>query len=439
MRVRVVEYRKTKKAKEDGVEIKRIAKNGIPIYGYCNPALHSFYISLFLKSGSMYERDGEDGITHFLEHALVRNVNKLENYGLYSELDRLAMDFNASTYSEMVQFYISGATKHFSRGAELICRLFSPIILSADEVSTERKRIKAELREADERGALSTFSAEAVFGGTALSKSIIGTNKSIDRITARRLEEYRAREFRNPNVFFYVTGSFTDTDMDRLCELVGECKVAVGEEHTNVAPVPEGFGKRDAAILVKNADYTMLRFTFDVDMTRVDNCTLDLIYDMLLSGFSSPFFIEMSEDRGLFYDISGATERYKNIATLHFTFEVKERAIYDAAECIVRILREFCSATHDSESLMKSSYVDNAYMLLDDPRELNFTFAYDSHVIDLGYESLDGRIAAYEKITGEDVRRAACQIFRAQNLTLTLKGNKKKTDVERLRKIILEL
>ena len=183
----------------------------------------------------------------------------------------------------------------------------------------------------------------------------------------------------------------------------------------------------------------MLRFTFDVDMTKVDNCTLDLIYDMLLSGFSSPFFIEMSEDRGLFYDISGATERYKNIATLHFTFEVKERAIYDAAECIVRILREFCSTTHDSESLMKSSYVDNAYMLLDDPRELNFTFAYDSHVIDLGYESLDGRIAAYEKITGEDVRRAACQIFRAQNLTLTLKGNKKKTDVERLRKIILEL
>lgn len=421
------------------MEIKRITRNGIPVYSYRNPALHSFYISLFLKSGSMYEGDGEEGITHFLEHALVRNVNKLENYALYSELDSLAMDFNASTYSEMVQFYISGATKNFPRGAELICRLFSPIVLSADEVATERRRIKAELREADEKGALSTFSAEAVFEGTTLSKSIIGSNKSLDRINASRLEEYRKRAFVRENLFFYVTGNFSDSDLEHLCKTVDGYVVGSGEEHTNVAPVPTGFGRRDAAVFVKNADYTMLRFTFDVDMTRVDNCTLDLIYDMLLSGYSSPFFIEMSEDKGLFYDISGATERYKNIATLYFTFEVREKALYEAAESIVRILREFKLHTYPDSSLMKSSYVDNAYMLYDDPRELNFTFSYDAHVIDLPYSTVDDRAQTYRKITGEDVRRDACQIFIPNNLTLTLKGNKKKIDVERLKNIIREL
>jgi predicted Zn-dependent peptidase len=88
---------------------------------------------------------------------------------------------------------------------------------------------------------------------------------------------------------------------------------------------------------------------------------------------------------------------------------------------------------------MKSGYVDNAYMLYDDARELNFTFAYDNHVMDLGYASIDERRAAYESITPEDVRRAAEIIFTSDNLTLTLKGDKKKTDTEALAKIVSRL
>ena len=110
------------------------AKNGVKIYSYKNPNLHGFYISLFLKGGSMYEEQGDEGITHFLEHVLVRNVNKLFSGKLYSELDRLGIEFNASTYAEMVQFYTSGAVKNFKYAAEALTLLFSPIILTAEEL-----------------------------------------------------------------------------------------------------------------------------------------------------------------------------------------------------------------------------------------------------------------------------------------------------------------
>ena len=88
------------------MEQKRIAKNGISVYSFTNKDNHSFFISMFLKAGCMYESDGENGITHFLEHVAIRNVNKLMGGSMYRELDRLGMEFNASTYSEMVQFYI---------------------------------------------------------------------------------------------------------------------------------------------------------------------------------------------------------------------------------------------------------------------------------------------------------------------------------------------
>ena len=419
------------------MEEKRIAENGMEIYGYKNPSLHGFFISIFLRAGCMYENEGNSGITHFLEHILVRNVNKSMGGNLYRELDRHGLEYNASTFSEMVQFYVSGAMKNFSLGADLLLKLLSPITLSSAEIDSERKRIKAEIRESDDKNALSSFSNEKVYSGTSLSRPITGTNKSVDRIGKMRLEEYRKSVFTKDNAFIYVTGNYTEEDMDYLCHEVSKYPLYKGEKHETIAPVPTLFGKREGKAYVKNADFIMARFNFDLDMTKVSVPSTDLIYDLLFSGYSSSFFMEMSEERGLFYDITGSVERYRNIGTLSFSFELREKDLIPAIELAVEILKTFKEKTLESDALMKASYVDNAPMLYDDNRDFNFTMAYDNHIIKLGYASLCERIKAYESITGEDVRRAACEIFKRDNLTLALKGNKRKIDtgaIERLLK-----
>ena len=70
------------------MEKQRTLKNGIKLYSYKNPDVHGFFISLFLKAGSMYESAEESGITHFLEHVSIRNVNALMNGELYPTLDK---------------------------------------------------------------------------------------------------------------------------------------------------------------------------------------------------------------------------------------------------------------------------------------------------------------------------------------------------------------
>ena len=88
---------------------------------------------------------------------------------------------------------------------------------------------------------------------------------------------------------------------------------------------------------------------------------------------------------------------------------------------------------------MKSSYVDNALMLYDDARDLNFTFAYEDHIMGLGYGSVEARRSAYENITPEEVMRAAKIIFSPSNLTLTAKGNKKRINTAAIADIISRL
>ena len=425
------------------MEERMTAKNGIEIYSYKNPALHGFSISLFLRAGLMYEREQEQGITHFLEHVLIRNINKQKGGKLYATLDKHGVEFNAATYSEMVQFYTHGASANFSVGADVIASFFNPIILNASEIATERKRIKAEIRESDEKNSMASFSAAQVYADTSLAGSITGTNKSVDRITLTKLEEYRKRVFIKENLFIYVTGSFDDSDLSHLCDIVGSielCEARTESDiHTNIAPVSRYFGNRDAMISVKNADYTSLRFTFDMDMASVDDNAADILYDMLLSGYSSPFFIEMSEERGLFYDTSGAVEKFKNVGNFYFGYEVKERDVYDAAAITVDILNDYAKNLRHPSEIIKAGYVDNALLLYDDMREFNFTMAYDNHIMDAGYKTLEDRIAAYRALTPERIRDTARALFRPENLTLTIKGSKKRIDIDRLKKIVNKL
>ena len=413
-------------------------KSGVRIYYYRNPSLHSFFISAFLKAGSMYESERDSGITHFLEHAIIRNVNAGYDGKLYALLDRNGIEFDASTYSEMVQFYSSGACDKFSLGAQIITGILSPITLSADEIKAEGGRIKAEIRENEERTSLANFTNQIVHEGTPLSRSITGSNKSVSAITAKRLENYRSSVFTKDNLFFYVTGNFTDEDIKYLGELIDKYPLGDGAYHDNVAPVCHSFAKR-GDVYVKNADFTMVRFTFDMDMSRISMAESDLLYDMLIGGYSSKFFIEMSEKRGLFYDISGGMERYLNIGTLSFSYEVKESRLEEAVALTISVLQGIKNGEITDEECMKVSYVDNAMMLYDDPRELNFTFAYDNHIMNAGYDSIPSRMSAYKSVSAFDLSRAARELFVPENLTVTVKGNKKKIDSQKIKEELSRL
>ncbi len=418
-------------------EESRVTKNGVTIYSYKNPNINSFYISLYLRAGSIFEE--HSGITHFLEHVAIRNVGALMDGKLYSTLDRYGIEFNATTYYEMVQFYVSGAKENFDIASEILAKVLSPINLPSSEISTERDRIKAEIRESDDRTSLSTFSNNIVHEGTKLSNLITGTLGSVEKINGKRLEKYRRSVMTSENIFFYVTGNFSDKNLERLSREIEKYTLDRGEKNENIAPVCEKFGKREPKVYIKNADFTMLRFCFDIDMTKVSLAENDILYDMLFSGYNSLFFIEMSERRGLFYDISGYSEKYLNIGELSFSFEVRGGLVYEAVETAISLLSQFKSTTPDENAMMKASYVTNSPLLYDNASELNFAFAYDNHIMNECYLNIQDRAKRYASITPERIREVASLIFRPENMTLTLKGNKKKIDTEKLEEIIKKL
>ena len=211
-----------------------VGKSGVRVYSMENPAQHGFFLSLFVRAGSIYEREEESGITHFLEHVAIRNVHYLMDEQLYKMLDRLGLEFNASTFNEMVQFYISGAKENFAKAAEILCRVFSRIALPRSEIDLERLRIKAEIREGDEKNSLSAFTLGALYPDSPLKNSIVGTMRSVNAITGRRLEDYRAAALTAENVFFYATGAVGDAEIGSLLSALESYEIPHGDRKSVV-------------------------------------------------------------------------------------------------------------------------------------------------------------------------------------------------------------
>ena len=414
----------------------RLAKNGIKILSYKNTSVHSCHISLYVRAGCMYERAEENGITHFLEHLLYRNVNALMGGELYPTLDRLSVELSAATYNEMMQFNASGEYHGFRSMADIICRLFSPLVLSGEEFSAELSRVKAEIRESDERTSLSSFVGSIAYEGTPLSKTILGTLGGISKLTLNKMEAYRKRIFTKENVFLYVSGNFGEGELDYLEELVSSFVPCAGEVHENIAEIPSGFGKRESKVYIKNADFTMVRFNFDMDMSKIRAGEDDLLYDILLGGNNSRFYIELSERRGVFYDVSGSVEKCKNIGSFAFSYEVKAGDLCEAIRISLSILSDIKDRLLSDDECMKHGYVLGAELLLDDPRELGYTFAYDTEMMGAEYRSISERAELYRSITPERIREAARAIFRAKNMVIGIKGSKRKINLTELEAII---
>ena len=415
----------------------RACENGVMIYDCVNMSQGGFFISLFVKAGILYESDAEWGITHFLEHIAIRNLNYITDGALYRDLDRYGLEFNAATYPEMIQFYITGAREHFDIGAKYIAMLLEEIRLPREDIDKERLRIKAELREAYDRNSLSAGMVRTVYDNTPLGRGILGSCGSLDRISGKRLEEYRKRIFTSDGVFFYVTGNVDDGGLSRLCGLVGVYSLTPSEKpRQTVAPRPTDFGKRHGVGMIKTGDYGKLRLQFDIDFSRVGYECLDLIYDIIVSGYNSLLFSELSEKRGICYDVSGGVDRYANIGSVFFQMELRDTRLTEALELTLSLLHRLKTETLDEGECMKADYVDNAPLLFDDMRELNFTLATDNHILALGYGSLDERKAGYEKITPEDIRLACTEIFRKENLTVGIEGKTKNINRDEISYIV---
>ena len=412
-------------------------RNGIQIYTYPNEHLHSFCIALYVKAGCLYETEDTSGITHFMEHIAFRNIDHIMEHHLYEYLDSHGLSFNATTYKEFVQFSITGSLKYFNQAAEILTMVMHPLVLSKEELDMERQRVKAEIREYDDKSTLDYFTDQIVWKDTTLKNPIAGKKKYLNKMGKRKLSQAHKEMYTTVHIFFYLTGAIRQEHISILCNYAEKYQLASSEsERTNIAPVPNNFFRRNGQIEIKKNDIYYIRFSFDVDTSKYTQAEIDLFYDILFAGQSGMIYQELSEKRGLIYSHDARIEQYNNIGNLHFSFEVQQASVLTAIEVVIQELHKLKKEFTRNLSCITAPYVDNALMMCDNAEDMNWTFAYENHILNCNYADIYQRIQAYDSVTSERLMEIAQEILTVPNLLLTLKGKKKKIETDKIKKII---
>ena len=419
------------------MEQKHVTSNGVHIYSYENSALHGFCYSLYIKAGPLYESDRENGISHFLEHVIIRNINALMGGRLYKELDLLGLSLNACTYKELIQITMSGATEHLSRAAEIFAMVFADIVLNADQISVERNRIKAEIREDDEKTSLDFFTNRIIWHGTSLENTITGSKSNLDSVGKKALTEAKRKFMSAENMFVYLTGNITPNTVSKLSHEIERYSIPPKTTvRDNSACLPSSMFKRKCVPEIKNSDITAVRMSFDFDTSIASDAVYVLLFDILFEGDSCKMYQELSEKTGLIYSYTPYLERYKNVGVLSFSYEVSPTKLLESVKICINVLKSVKAGLTDELNYVIAPYTINSGMLLDSPEDLNWTMSYEAHILEKKLSSIKERSAEFSAVTANDIVNLANHIFTKNNMTVTLKGNKKTVRLDLIEEII---
>lgn len=417
------------------MENKFTSTNGIDIYSYLSPHIGAFSISLYLRYGLLYEGKDENGFAHFFEHSIFRNISTLLDGKLYETLDRSGLYFNAHTYTDYIEFFITGAPKHFKTAAEIICLTLSPIVMKRRELDTERRRIKAEILEDDDEDSLNFFADGIVYGGTPLARTICGRPADIDRYGINRLKSKRGEILTRENMFFYIGGNFPENAPRMLSDIVSGYMVYSGKRRENSVPIPSGFCRRDCAVAVKNASSASVSISFDIPHEGFTIPEVYLLDDILFSGQNNPMYMELSEKNGLIYGFTTGTVCYGNLSVLNMTYEIQHGKLLKSIELVLGVFASVKKLTEYYLPLVKTKYTENLYTLLDDAGDISSSFGYTNHILGLGFSTLEERQSAFASVNAQRISRLAEKTIKSDNLVIAVKGNEKKIDVSEIKNL----
>jgi predicted Zn-dependent peptidase len=156
-----------------------------------------------------------------------------------------------------------------------------------------------------------------------------------------------------------------------------------------------------------------------------------LLYNILFSGDNSKIFLELSENTGYIYDFNAHLELYNNIGNLYFSFEIEKKNIISAIQKVIDVLNYVKINITDELECIIPFYTDNSEFELDNAEELNWNMAYECHIMQNSYKSIEEKKKEYKNVSPTRIMKIAREIFTQNNMTITLKTNKRTFDLEK--------
>lgn len=169
------------------------------------------HCGLLINAGTRDELQGEEGLAHFIEHAIFKGTKNRRAYHILNRLDSVGGELDAYTTKEMTCFYASFLTEYYERAIELISDITHNSTFPEKELEKEKAVIMDEILVYLDSPADQIYDdfESQVFVNHALGNPILGKAESLKKFNKEMIHNYMNRLYKTENMVFTSVGNIS--------------------------------------------------------------------------------------------------------------------------------------------------------------------------------------------------------------------------------------
>ncbi len=405
---------------------KLILPNGVRIIYENVPSVRSVACGIWVGVGSRFEKPSENGASHFIEHMVFKGTKTRTSYQLAELMDGVGGQINAFTGKDCTCYYGRVLDTHLPLLTDVLCDMFFNSVFAEDCVESERGVICEEIdmyEDSPDDLAAERLTA-AVFRGSSLSRPVLGTKRSLSKMTGASLLKYMKTHYGPHNIVVALSGSFKKSDVLAIAARF-ESMSSVDLRKTKAAVYVPDFKVKKKSI---EQNHICLGFP-GVSVSSQSRYAFHLMSEILGGGMSSRLFQTLREDRGLCYSVCSCGVSYTDCGLITLYAGLSSENETEALPVMIDELKKLTdSGVSETElSRVREQVKANSLMGLESTsRRSSFLGRNELFLGEI--PSTDEIIRLYDSVTVSDILLAARECFKQENLSFSAVGRVRTAD-----------
>jgi predicted Zn-dependent peptidase len=398
--------------------------NGLRVATCAMPSSQTVAVGLWAAVGARHESARIGGISHFLEHLLFKGTKKRSARRISEEVEGVGGDLNAYTAEERTCYYAAASVEHLGRVTDVLCDMYRNSRLDSGEIERERGVIAEEIemiRDEPAQHVHELLTAETWYGNS-LARPITGTRKSLTAITRRDLKEHLTSHYNAGSTILTAAGAVDHS------EIVEMARKLLGGLPKGGVPKKPLTPKRQSAprVVVEGRDtqQTQMALSFrGIGAHDPRRYAVSLLHILLGGNMSSRLFQELRERRGLCYSVSTALSTHSDCGAFEISLGLDGEKVEKALGLILKECDRISEKGPSKAELRRACdySIGTSRMALERASTQNYRLGTAL----LTYGKIVPPEQVYErltKVTTEEIRKVASQVFNRRTLCLALVG-----------------
>ncbi|MGB6159757.1 MAG: pitrilysin family protein [Acidobacteriaceae bacterium] len=385
--------------------------------------VRSVAMGVWMRAGSRHEVPELNGISHFVEHMVFKGTRSRSAQRIAREVDAIGGNLDAFTGKETVCFNIKVLDEHVPTALDVLSDLVLNPIFASEEIARERGVILEEIKmdEDNPDTLVHEIFMQNFWKGHPLGKPILGTRETVRSFEQNTLVRFFEQRFQSGNMVFSAAGNI---EHDSFVELVAR-------HFSSLAPgsvlSDSGAPTVTPRIHLRNKkSLEQVQLCLGVPAPPIGDesrYTTLLLNTILGGGMSSRLFQTVREERGLVYAIYSDLAPYRDTGSLCVYAGTSSDRALQVIDLIMEEFRRLKTEPLQPGELRRAQdqLKGNLLLSLESSMSRMSNLARQQMYFERFF-SLDEILERVEAVTEEEVRVMATQLFKPDQVALTLLG-----------------